>query len=209
MTKSVVNGFGRDLYTCCIFDSSVKRGDCEQRRVWPQSSCLDVIDSISGELRVVMPDLPAFGVSEAPASDCSMDYYVDFLSGFTKGVDLDRFFLMDTSMGANIAVHYAAAYPDQMQGLIFLRPFGLHDRAGRMIRIKGWNAFPPQIRQPVLILIGSEDKLISPEDRDLFCTFLADKRLEIEIIEDSGHFLYLDAPGVVSDKIVSFTRGGT
>jgi pimeloyl-ACP methyl ester carboxylesterase len=105
-----------------------------------------------------------------------------------------------------------------------LDPFGLHNRAGRTTRDErraaveitrriiggcSMNEILPQIRQPVLILIGSEDKLISPEDRNLFCTFLADERLEIEIIEDSGHFLYLDAPSVVSDKIVSFTRGGT
>ena len=61
-------------------------------------------------------------------------------------------------------------------------------------------------RGPVLILIGSEDKLICPEDREKLRRLLADEQLEI--IEESGHFLYLDSPDVVSKKIVRFTRGG-
>jgi pimeloyl-ACP methyl ester carboxylesterase len=63
-----------------------------------------------------------------------------------------------------------------------------------------------QIRQPVLILIGSEDKLISPEDREKLRVLLAGEQLEI--VEDSGHLLYLDSPEIVSNKIVSFARGG-
>ena len=57
-----------------------------------------------------------------------------------------------------------------------------------------------------MILIGSEDKLVSPEDREKLYNLLADEQLEI--IEESGHFLYLDSPGAVSKKIVKFTRGG-
>ena len=80
------------------------------------------------------------------------------------------------------------------------------DQAGRMRQSKRWNAVLPRIEQPVLILVGSEDKLISPEDRERFRVLLA--REQLEIIEESGHFLYLDSPHVVSNKIVTFTRGG-
>jgi pimeloyl-ACP methyl ester carboxylesterase len=69
-----------------------------------------------------------------------------------------------------------------------------------ILTIPGWKVYP------VLILIGSQDKLISPEDREKLCKLLADEQLEI--VEESGHFLYLDSPDVVSKKIVRFTRGG-
>jgi pimeloyl-ACP methyl ester carboxylesterase len=64
----------------------------------------------------------------------------------------------------------------------------------------------PQIEQSVLILIGSEDKLLCAEDRDKLHQLLA--REQLEIIEESGHFLYRDSPDVVSKKIIAFTRGG-
>lgn len=60
--------------------------------------------------------------------------------------------------------------------------------------------------QSVLILIGSEDKLLCADERDKFRQLLKTERLEI--IEESGHFLYLDSPDVVTKPIVTFTRGG-
>jgi len=58
----------------------------------------------------------------------------------------------------------------------------------------------------VLILIGSEDKLLSAGDHEKFRKLLANERLET--IEEIGHFLYLDSPLEVSEKIVTFIRGG-
>jgi pimeloyl-ACP methyl ester carboxylesterase len=231
---------------------------------------LDLIDTLSRDLRVVMPDLPAFGASEVPDCDYTMEYYLDFLARFAQAAGLDRYYLMGTSMGANMAAHYTAAHPEQVLGLIFVSPFGLYDQAGRMRQIKRWDAVLPlasslisrravqrrlrrsildderitpelvdaywkpfttargrratieitrrivgncsmdevlpQIEQSVLILIGSEDKLLCAEDRDKLHQLLVKEQLEI--IEESGHFLYLDSPHVVSNKIVTFTRGG-
>jgi pimeloyl-ACP methyl ester carboxylesterase len=64
----------------------------------------------------------------------------------------------------------------------------------------------PRIEHPVLILAGSEDKLLGAEEQETLQRLLQTEKFET--IEESGHFLYLDAPDVVSRKIVSFTRGG-
>ena len=232
---------------------------------------LELIDILSPDLRVVMPDLPAFGASEVPDCSCTMEYYIDFLARFTRTVGLERCYLMGTSMGANIAAHYAVEHPERIEGLIFVSPFGLEDQAGRMSQIRRWYSFLPlaaslvtkravkrylqrsilngeritpelvdaywkpfttregrraavevtrrivgscsmekplpRIEQPVLILIGSEDKLLCSGDYEKFQLLLA--REQLEILEASGHFLYLDSPEVVSQKIVTFTRGGT
>jgi len=106
-------------------------------------SFLDLIDRLSPDLRVVMPDLPPFGASDVPDSVHTMEYYLDFLAGFTDAVGLDRYYLMGTSMGANMAAHYAAKYPQAVRGLILASPFGLRDQAGRMSQIKRWDAFLP------------------------------------------------------------------
>jgi pimeloyl-ACP methyl ester carboxylesterase len=234
-------------------------------------SFLELIDVLSWDLRVVMPDLPPFGASGTPDCSITMDYYMDFLVSFTREVGVDVCYLMGTSIGANIAAHYTAAHPQQVQGLVFLSPFGLKDQAGRMSRIQRWDSFLPlasslvgrkvvkrrlhraiikdecvtpelvsaymnpfttaegrratveftrrivgrcwmdevlpQIGHPVLILSGSEDKLLGAEERERFRRLLTSEQLEV--IPDSGHFLYLDSPDVVSEKIVDFTRGGT
>jgi pimeloyl-ACP methyl ester carboxylesterase len=217
-----------------------------------------------------MPDLPAFGASEVPECSCTMEYYLDFLAHFTRAAGLDRCYLMGTSMGANVAAHYTSEHPEQIEGLIFVSPFGLENQAGRMSRIKRWNFLLPlasslvtkrtvrrhlrrsilkderitpelidaywtpfttsqgrratvevtrriigsrsmeevlpQIEQSVLILIGSEDKLLSAGDYTKMRQLLA--REQLEIIEESGHFIYFDSPDVVSQKIVTFTKGG-
>jgi pimeloyl-ACP methyl ester carboxylesterase len=57
-----------------------------------------------------------------------------------------------------------------------------------------------------LIRIGSEDKLVSAGDHEKLHELAA--RGQREIIEESGHFLYLDSPDVVSQETVTFTRGG-
>ena len=64
----------------------------------------------------------------------------------------------------------------------------------------------PLTVQSVLILIGSEDKLFCADEREKFRQLLKTERLEI--IEESGHFLYLDSPDVVTKPIITFTRGG-
>ncbi len=232
---------------------------------------LDLVERLSPDLRVVMPDLPAFGASEAPGCSCTMEYYLEFLNRFAQTAGLDRFNLMGTSMGANIAAHYTAEHAEQVRGLIFLSPFGLRNQAGKMSKIKRWEALLPlasslvtrrtvrrhlrgsilqderitpelvdacwkpfatpsgrratveimrnivggcsmdevlpSIEHSVLILIGSEDKLLCAGDYEKYSQLLA--REQLEIIEASGHFLYLDSPDVVSQKIVTFTRGGT
>lgn len=230
----------------------------------------DLIEGLSRYMRVVMPDLPAFGQSEVPSCACTMEYYLDFLERFCSHVGLDRFYIAGTSMGANIAAHYTVAHTEQIQGLVLISPFGLHNQDGRMAQIERWNNLLPlasslvtkraverrlrglirndervtpefvegywkpfttpegrkalvqvtrfivggvsmdgclpRIEQPVLILVGTEDTLVSPEDCERFRALLAHE--ELEIIEQCGHFLYLDSPEVVSRKIVTFTRGG-
>jgi len=230
----------------------------------------DLIDGLSREMRVVMPDLPGFGVSEPPPVVCSMEYYLDFLESLFQHLNLGRVYLMGTSLGANIAAHYAAEHPNRVRALIFVSPFGLYDQGGRMTQVRRWDPllplasrlvtksgvrrrlqrvigdgqpltpglvdafykpfasaqarratlevtrhiiggcsmdeYLPRIEQPVLILIGSADKLLCPGDCEKFRRLLAAER--IEMIEGCGHFLYLDSPGVVTEKIVRFTRGG-
>jgi 4,5:9,10-diseco-3-hydroxy-5,9,17-trioxoandrosta-1(10),2-diene-4-oate hydrolase len=64
------------------------------------------------------------------------------------------------------------------------------------------NEILPRLHQPVLILVGSEDPMISPENQETLQSLLANARLEI--VDDCGHFLYLEAPELVSSQIVDF-----
>jgi pimeloyl-ACP methyl ester carboxylesterase len=191
-------------------DADLENSDCNLLSVHgylgSTVSFLDLVEILSADIRVVMPDLPPCGGSEVPDCACTMAYYLDFLTRFVEVVGFDSFHLMGTSVGATIAAHYTVEHPQQVEGLIFLSPFGLYDQAGRMSQIKLWDALLPQIEQSVLILIGSEDKLLCADDREKLRQLLTEGQLKI--IEESGHFLYLDSPDVVSKKIVTYTRGG-
>ena len=135
-----------------------------------------LIAAVPSQVGVVMPDLPGFGEFLEPVGDHSMEFYVDFVQAFSEAVGLERFYLAGVSIGANMAVHYTAAHPQQVQGLILISPFGLHDQAGRMSRIQRWDFLLP-VAAALITRAGVERRLrrqvwsretITPELVDTF-----------------------------------------
>lgn len=100
-------------------------------------------EGMGRQRRVVIPDLPGFGASEAPDCPVSMAFYLEFLYRFAAQVGLERFALAGTSMGANVCTRYCLAHPGQVEALVLISPFGLQDQAGRMTRIRRWDFLLP------------------------------------------------------------------
>ncbi|MFK0038512.1 alpha/beta fold hydrolase [Paenarthrobacter sp. NPDC090517] len=84
---------------------------------------LRVADQLPG-MRIIMPDLPAFGSSEPFVQDeHSVERYGKFISGFMAALDLDdETVLLGHSFGSIVASHFAAANPGAIYPLILINP---------------------------------------------------------------------------------------
>jgi pimeloyl-ACP methyl ester carboxylesterase len=86
---------------------------------------LEMTDALSREMRVVIPDLPGFGWSEAPPGGCAMSDRIAFVRAFTDLLDLGPVHLAGSSLGANIALRFTVANPHLVKSLVLLSLFGL------------------------------------------------------------------------------------
>lgn len=87
----------------------------------PMSSAfmVPVIDAVSDRCRVLAPDTPGYGATEAlpePGEDLSP--YVDWLRAFVDAQGLDRFVLYGSATGAQIAIEFAHAHPERLNHLV-------------------------------------------------------------------------------------------
>lgn len=76
------------------------------------------------EMRIIMPDLPGFGSSEAfESAKHSVDRYTDFISDFMEALRLGPdTVLLGHSFGSVIASHFLAAHPGSVRPLILINP---------------------------------------------------------------------------------------
>lgn len=71
-----------------------------------------VISELSKEFRLIIPDLPAFGQSEAPPEPWVSEQYVDWLHNFLSAeLGSDSFSIVGHSFGGKLAALLAATHP--------------------------------------------------------------------------------------------------
>ena len=77
------------------------------------------------EYRLIVPDLPGFGESEALSMGHSITNYMDWLHQFRAKVDTAyQSYIVGHSFGTIIASHYAAAHPGAVRKLVLINPIG-------------------------------------------------------------------------------------
>ncbi|MEU8896155.1 alpha/beta hydrolase [Nocardia sp. NPDC048505] len=78
-----------------------------------------LIDTLGDRYRLIAPDYPGFGNTEAPASfDYTFDRLADITEGFLRGLGLDRFALYLFDFGAPVGLRVAERHPEWITGLI-------------------------------------------------------------------------------------------
>lgn len=86
---------------------------------------LDLIAKSLNEYRVVVPDLPGFGISKPLENEHSVENYVFWLKGFIDGLKLSEPpLLLGHSFGSIITASYAVKYPKSISKLILVNPIG-------------------------------------------------------------------------------------
>jgi pimeloyl-ACP methyl ester carboxylesterase len=90
---------------------------------FPTSSHMfrDLIPALAGGYRVVAPDLPGFGFTDAPDHTrftYSFDRLADVIEGFTEAIGLDRYALYVFDYGAPVGLRLATRHPERVTALI-------------------------------------------------------------------------------------------
>jgi pimeloyl-ACP methyl ester carboxylesterase len=87
-----------------------------------------VIGPLAEGHRVFAPDLPGYGESDHPAIEYTMDYYISFLADLLDALHLERVSLVGLSLGGGIALGFALCYPERVEKLVPVAPYGILDR---------------------------------------------------------------------------------
>jgi pimeloyl-ACP methyl ester carboxylesterase len=78
-----------------------------------------LIDALGGQFRLIAPDYPGFGHTEAPADfTYSFDSLADVIEGFVQAIGLDRFTLYAFDFGGPVGFRLAARRPELISGLV-------------------------------------------------------------------------------------------
>jgi pimeloyl-ACP methyl ester carboxylesterase len=90
---------------------------------FPTSSHMfrDLIPALADRYRVVAPDLPGFGFSDAPDRTrftYSFDRLADVIEGFTEAIGLQRYALYVFDYGAPVGLRLATRHPERVTALI-------------------------------------------------------------------------------------------
>ena len=90
---------------------------------------------LTGNFRVVIPDLPGWGEStRLPNADYGYAAQVDRLHGFIAALHLGEFALAGHSMGGAIAGLYAAKYPKDVAALVLVDSAGVRFKENAFVR---------------------------------------------------------------------------
>jgi pimeloyl-ACP methyl ester carboxylesterase len=90
---------------------------------FPASSFMfrQLIDLLAGEFRVIAPDYPGFGHSEAPAPSrfsYTFDHLADIVEGFTEHLGLSRYGLYMQDFGGPVGFRLATRHPERVAFLV-------------------------------------------------------------------------------------------
>lgn len=81
----------------------------------------DAIKIISDQnFRVIILDLPGFGLSDKPKMSWNIDEYCNFIEDFIKFVNLDSFYLVGHSFGGALAIKYCLRHSQKIKKLFLI-----------------------------------------------------------------------------------------
>ncbi len=102
------------------------------------------VEALADSYRVIRFDLPGHGLTGPDAThNYTTERSVALIEDFVRGLGLERFTLGGTSIGGQIAFHYAAAHPERIERMVLANPGGLV-RPER----NAWAMLPPQPWMP-------------------------------------------------------------
>ncbi len=88
---------------------------------WGMARNLDHLsEPLSREYRVIVPDLPGFGLSDDPSSEMGFKEQIDILHEAIKQIGLEKVTLVGISYGGLFVMAWPALYPEDIYGTVSL-----------------------------------------------------------------------------------------
>ena len=85
----------------------------------------NVIPLFSDQYRVIVPDLIGFGQSDKPATDYTLNFFVDFLEKFIEASEIKHPSIVGSSLGGQISAEYASLHSQKIKKLVLVSPSGI------------------------------------------------------------------------------------
>lgn len=173
--RYVVGGPSADVDRTIVF----LHGWRSDASVWaPVMQALD-----DGKTRLLAPDLPGFGQSEAPTRPEGVSGYREIVSILLDRLALHGVVLIGHSFGGSIAAALAATRPELVSRLILVDSAGLReDTSDKRIKRRIAKAVKPlfrptfmqPIRKKIYMAMGAEDYVVTPELTEHFRRIVAE-----------------------------------
>ena len=93
------------------------------------------VDLAQQGYRVIVPDLPGFGLTPPPQSVWGVKEYKNFVVEFVGKLGLQKFFLVGNSFGGQVATQFAVDHTDKIEGLVLLAAAGVRRNLGAKEKI--------------------------------------------------------------------------
>lgn len=94
-----------------------------------------LIDALGTRYRVIAPDYPGFGHTQAPPGfTYSFDRLADVLDGFAADLGLDRYVMYMFDFGGPVGFRLAARHPERIAGLILQNANAYHEGLSPLAR---------------------------------------------------------------------------
>ena len=189
-------------------------------------------DSLRKVANIIAVDRPGYGYSNFGDPMVSLEEQAFMISKALQQFPKQRFILIGHSLGGPVAARMAMDYPELVSGMVLVAPSIDPDQEkGEWYRYLGKNKlaqwFLPktlfvtneeifdlkeelitmlpywhEIRVPVIVIQGTEDKLVPKENADFAKRMINPKYLDLWLLEGVNHFIPWNNSGKITKAIV-------
>jgi pimeloyl-ACP methyl ester carboxylesterase len=194
--KATVNGIqiaytdeGQGLPLLFLHDFPLSRG------TWSKQ-----VDEFKTRFRVIAPDLPGFGESEAASGPSSMHRLAEDLHALMQYLVTGPVILAGHAMGGLVALAYASAFPRFLRGLVLV---------GMTARMESpqLETQVANIRVPTLVIAGSEDPLVPPAEVEALARLIPGAQLNF--IPKAGHLVAFEQAAAFNEVVRNWLAWGS
>ncbi len=86
------------------------------------SGLVDMANGFKNKYRLIIPDLPACGISEPLKEEHVLKNLAQWLNNFLNNLSIDKAIIVGHSFGSRLALVFCVDYPEKVQKLVLLTP---------------------------------------------------------------------------------------
>jgi pimeloyl-ACP methyl ester carboxylesterase len=172
--------------------------------------------------KVIIPDLPGFGKSDALEMPWNTNKYIDFIEKFVKELNLGEYYLLGHSFGGALASKMAVKHNQDIRKLFYFIPYyafirkaiykfiirksdyvyveGIMKATYLNVVAEDLSFHLPFIKVPTIIIWGDKDEY-TPLQEGYFIEKQI-KKSKIIVIPGAGHDLNRKQPDVLAQKVL-------